>query len=733
MRRASSQALKAIGGDVHEGPSLIDLELKQTSRAQLDRLLRPRSIALVGASSTRGSLGDCVLSNLEVAGYPGELHLVNPKRPTIHGRACLGSIEELPVGVDCAVLAIPGPAVVESVRACAARQVGSAIVFSAGFAEAGEAGRSAQAELQGIAREHGMIVEGPNCLGMVNYVDGIPLTFVVTPPQEREDAPGVAIVSQSGALAAVMAVNMRHHGIPLTYSVSTGNEAAIGVEDFIEHLIGDRTTRVFALVVEQFRQPKRFLNLVRRANEAGQMIVLLHPGRSGKARSSAATHTGAMAGDYEVMHTLVTHAGVIHVESMEELVDVTQVLVRCRELPSGGTAVFTESGAFKALALDLCERVGLELPELSPQAREALKEALPAFIPPSNPLDLTAQGLVDPDLYRRTLPPVLNEERLGSVLLGIILTDPKTTQLKLPPIVDAIRSLSPRKPMVFAALDEGAPFDFPELATLRKMGVACFPSPERAIRALAHVTSFALRRAARDHAPLADGVTTRPMEGVLSEWESKNILLQLGVAVPQGRLAQSREEAVLIALEVGFPVVIKAQSAALPHKSDAGGVILAIESQAELLDGWAMLLSNVQTARPDIVLDGVLVERMSEKGIELIVGGRNDPEWGPVLVVGAGGVLAEAMGDVRLIPPDLPRGQIVEQLRKLRCGALLDGFRGSPPLDVAAVAEVVAKVGSLMRSTPEIVEIDINPLVVYRRGKGAVALDALISAERIKR
>ena len=204
------------------------------------------------------------------------------------------------------------------------------------------------------------------------------------------------------------------------------------------------------------------------------------------------------------------------------------------------------------------------------------------------------------------------------------------------------------------------------------------------------------------------------MEGVLSEWESKSILVQLGIAVPQGRLARSMEEAVLIAAEIGFPVVMKAQSAELPHKSDAGGVILAIESKAELLDGWGMLHRNVKAARPDIVLDGVLVERMSEKGMELIVGGRNDPDWGPVLVVGAGGVLAEAMGDVRLIPADLSGGQIEEELRKLRCGALFDGFRGSPPLDVAAVAEVAAKVGCLMRSTREIVEIDINPLVVYR-------------------
>jgi len=711
---------------------LIELEAKGTTRAQLDRLLRPRSIALVGASAKPGSLGDCVLTNLDVAGYLGELHLVNPKRPVIHGQTCMGSIEELPAGIDCAVLAIPGSAVVESVRACALRGVGSAIVFSAGFAEAGEAGRNAQRELQSIAREHGMIVEGPNCLGMVNYVDAIPLTFVVTPPQTRSAVRGVTIVSQSGALAAVIAVNMLHHGIRLTYSVSTGNEAVIGVEDFVEHLIGDQATRVFALVVEQFRQPKRFLELVRRAREAGQLIVLLHPGRSLTARASATTHTGAIAGDYDVMHTLVTHAGVIHVDTMEEFVDVAQMLVRCRELPCGGAAIFTESGAFKALALDLCDRVGLELPELSSRAHAALKEALPAFIPPSNPLDLTAQGLVDPDLYWRTLPPILEEDRFGSVLLGIILTDPKTTQLKLPPIVGAIRSLASRKPVVFAALDEGAPFNFPKLEELRELGVACFPSPERAIRALAHVTSFALRRTIHEDALLDEGPIPKPIEGILLEWESKSVLAHLGIAVPRGRLALSVDEAVRIAAEIGFPAVLKAQAAALPHKSDAGGVILGVGSEAEVREAWSTLHRNVHSARPEIALAGVLVERMVERGLELIVGGRNDPLWGPILLVGAGGVLAEAMGDVRLIPSDLPRQQIEDELRKLRCGSLLDGFRGLPALDVAAVAEVVAKIGGLMRIAPEIIEIDINPLVVYRLGEGAVALDALISAEKCK-
>lgn len=705
-----------------------NLEAKGTTRPELDRLLRPHSIALVGASVKPGSLGDCVLTNLEDAGYPGELYLVNPNRPVIHGRTCLGSIEELPAGIDCAVLAIPGPAVVESVRACAIKGVGSVIVFSAGFAEAGEAGRSAQSELQSIAREHGMIVEGPNCLGMVNYVNGIPLTFVITPPQSPKEVAGAAIISQSGALAAVIAVNMRHHGIPLSYSISTGNEAVIGVEDFVEHLIGDHATRVFALVVEQFRQPKRLLELVHRVREADQFVVLLHPGRSSTARASAATHTGAIAGDYDVMHTLVTHAGVIHVDTMEELVDVSQILVRCRELPSGGAAIFTESGAFKALALDLCDRVGLQLPGLSSRAHAALEEALPAFIPPSNPLDLTAQGLVDPDLYRRTLPPILEEVQFGSALLGIILTDTITTRLKLPPILGAIRSLASRKPIVFAALDEGAPFDFPELEELRALGVACFPSPERAIRALAHVTSFALRTTVRDDAFSDERAIRRPIEGILSEWESKSILAQWGIAVPRGQLARNVDEAVRIAGEIGFPVVLKAQAAALPHKSDAGGVLLGICSEAEVREAWSTLHRNVHRARPEITLAGVMVERMGEKGLELIVGGRNDPQWGPVLLVGAGGVLAEAMRDVRLIPSDLPKWQIEDELRKLRCAPLLDGFRGSPALDLAAVADVAAKIGRMLRIAPEIIEIDINPLVVYRVGKGAVALDALISA-----
>jgi acyl-CoA synthetase (NDP forming) len=666
-----------------------------------------------------------VLRNLEAAGYTGELYPVNPKRSMIHGRQCLASVDDLPQGVDCAVLAIPANAVLEAAAACARRGVRSLIAFSAGFAESGEAGRSVQRELERIAGEHSMIIEGPNCLGLVNYVDRIPLTFIVTQLPSRSHAPGVAIISQSGALAAVLAVNMQHHGITLSYSISTGNEVALGVEDAVEHFIADSHTYVMALVVEQFRQPKRFLELARRAREAGKFMVLLHPGSSSAARASATTHTGAMAGNYDVMRVFVSRQGAVSVESMEELVDVCQVLVRCRTLPQGGTAIFAESGAFKALALDLCERIGLELPPLIGRSYERMRAALPEFIPPSNPLDVTAQGLVDPGLYRRTLPPIIEDERFGSVVLDIILTDSTTTGLKLPPILDSLRELRPEKPVIFAAMDEGAPTVSVALNELRQLGVACFPSPERALRALAHVTALATKERKRklvQTEPAQKGIVVQA--GVLPEYRSKAILAKLGVPVPEGGLARSLDEAFLIAQKIGFPVALKAQAADLPHKSNAGGVALSIAGKEALADGWAVLYRNLATHKPGLVLDGVLVERMSEKGVELIVGARNDPDWGPVLLAGFGGVLAEVINDRRLMPPDLSVDEICEELERLRCAPLLRGFRGSPPLDVRAAAEIVQALGRLMLAVPAIQEVDINPVVVYPHG--AVALDALI-------
>lgn len=692
----------------------------------LSRLITPRSVAIVGASPTLGALGNSVMRNLERHGFAGDVHLINPKRDEIDGRPCLPSIDALPEGVDVAILAIPGPAVLGAVRALAERKAGGAIIFSAGFAEGGDEGLAAQAEVARIARDHGMIVLGPNCLGLVNYAAGIPLTFIEAPVLERDGKPQVAIVSQSGAMAVVLGTTLMAKELGLTLSVSTGNEAASGVEDYVEHLLGDPATQAIAMIVEQFRQPQRFLALAAQAREMGKPIVLLHPGTSSAARESAATHTGAMAGDWQLMKAKVTRAGAILVDSLEALGDVTELAVRAGTVRAGGTAVLTESGAFKALTLDLAEQIGLDLPQMSGVTAEALRGAIPDFIPVSNPMDLTAQALVDPDLYRRTLVPLLADDAYVALVFGIIQTDPATASRKFPHITEAITSLKPSKPVIFAGLDEGAEVPADYLRGLRAAGVTYFPSPDRAFRALRHLTRAAGRHDARsDAAPLQLDVPG----GVVPEYRAKQLLAPTGIPFPAGGFAPSVEEAKLIAATVGYPVALKAQAAALSHKSDAGGVILGIADEAALEAAWERLHRNVAAFDAAIALDGGQVEAMGRRGVELIIGARNDPDWGPVILVGFGGVTAELLHDVRLLPIDLPREAILAELRALKQGPLLDGYRGSPALDVDAVAALIEKLGQVLAGTSSIREIDLNPVIVYPRGEGVVALDALILAD----
>ena len=726
------------GADPFINHRVIDKEgnstlIKPSARKAIDRLLRPRSVAIVGASPTPSSFGASVLRNLQEAGFAGELHLINPKRSEVHGLPCLPAIDELPHGVDCAVLAIPRASVLEAVAACGRRGVGGVIIFSAGFAESGAAGQAEQQEIAAIAEAAGMIVEGPNCLGMVNFVDGIPLTFVLTPSARHSSAQGIAIVSQSGAMAAVVGVALRHRDVGISYSISTGNEAVSTVEDFVDYLIDDPHTKVILMIVEKFRRPAEFLALAARARECGKFIVLLHPGRSSAARASAETHTGAMAGDYAVMRTKVSHVGVLVVDLLEELLDVSEVLLLSRHLPRGGAAVFTESGAFKAITLDLCESLGLALPPLSDATTSALRQALPEFIPPSNPLDLTAQGLVDTDLYRRCLPPILADDRYGSLVLGIILTDEATSELKFPPILGALKALNPTKPVIFAGLDEGAQVLPTYIHELRSLGVPFFPTPERAFRALAHVARFA----AAEESRRSDGRGSSPQgtrlqelpRGILPEYRSKLVLQALGIPIPHGSLARSIDQAQAIAEQIGYPVALKAQSGQLSHKSDAGGVVLGLADAEALAAGWLRMHNNIAAKHPELLLDGVLVERMGAYGLELIVGARNDPDWGPVLLIGAGGVVAEALNDVRLIPPGLSLTEIVDEFHQLKSSALLRGFRGARPCDVRAVAEIVQRLGAFLVEYPQVREIDLNPVVVYPEGEGAVALDALIVTE----
>ena len=702
------------------------LNLPAAPAASLDRLLRPRSVVIVGASDKPGALGASVLSNLTRNGFAGDIHLINPKRAEIGGRPCLPSVDALPEGVDAAVLAIPRVAVLETVQALAARKVGAAVIFSAGFAEGGEDGLAEQRAIGRIAAEAGMVVEGPNCLGMTNFIDRVPLTFVETDTRPLGDRAGIGIVSQSGAMTCVLGTTLASRDLGLSFSISTGNEAASGVEDYVDYLLDDASTQVIAMIVEQFRKPRRFLAAARRARALGKTLVLLHPGKSSAARESAATHTGAMAGDYQLMRVKVERAGVIFAETLEELGDIAEIALRCPTIPAGGVAVLGESGAFKALTLDLCEALDLDLPKVDDSNAPALRAALPDFVGVSNPLDLTAQGLVDPDLYYRTLAALFEDDRFGSIVAGIIQTDPVTVGIKLPPILRAVGELRPAKPVIFAGLDEGADVAQDYIDQLRAFGIPYFPSTERAMRALKRLNDHARRDFSEgDTSPL--GAAALPDQGgVIPEYRAKAILARFGIPFPQGAFCTSVEQAMSAAETIGYPVALKAQSADLSHKSDAGGVVLNLRDADELRAGWARLYANVAAHDPALTLDGALLEGMGERGVELIIGAKGDPDWGPVILAGFGGVTAEILQDVRLFTPDLPVDAIVRELHQLKQAVLLRGFRGSPALDVEAVAQIIATLGRVLLAEPSIREIDLNPVIVYPEGKGAVALDALM-------
>ncbi|SER45453.1 Acyl-CoA synthetase (NDP forming) [Sphingobium sp. YR768] len=703
------------------------LDQRTIAAPSLDRLLRPRSVAIVGASDKPGSLGASVLANLLRQGFDGPIHLVNPKRADIGGRPCVASVDDLPEAVDVAVLAIPRMGVLDSIRGLARKGVGAAVIFSAGFAEDGPQGLADQQEIARIARESGMVVEGPNCLGLVNFRDNVSLTFIEMPEAKAQGDQRVGIVSQSGAMAAVLATTMIHREVPLSCYISTGNEAASGIEDYLAYLVDQQDTAVIALIAEHIRDPARFLGAARAARAAGKSVVLLHPGRSAAGAASAATHTGAMAGDHAVMAVHVQRAGVILVDSLEELGDVVEILTRSPQAGIGGTGVIAESGAFKAMMLDLAETVDLNLPKLTDADSPALRAALPDFVPVTNPMDITAQGLVDPGLYGRTLAALAQDDRIGTILLTLIQTDTGTSHIKFGAVLDALKQIGAAKPIIVGGVDEGGGVFAEDLTALRQASVTYLPTAERTLRALARIAAHRQRDAtvATLHAQAVDGLSQ--VGSTIPEHRSKAIMGAQGIAFPAFELAQSAAEAVAAADRLGYPVVLKAQSAELPHKSDAGGVIINLADAHAVAAGWDRLMANLAASRPGLLLDGVLVEGMAAKGVELIVGARNDPHWGATILVGFGGVAAELLHDVCLLPPDLTRDAIIAQIRTLRMAPLLDGFRGAPAMDIGAVADIVQRLGQMVAATPAIREVDLNPVIVYPQGQGAIALDALIS------
>ncbi|MBO9649356.1 MAG: acetate--CoA ligase family protein [Variovorax sp.] len=715
-----------------------DLQASRASRlpaARLDlqHVLTPRSIAIVGASADPRSFGGFVQGNLERFGYEGALHLVSRGSVEINGRACVKSVDELPEGIDLAVLAIPEAGVLDAVRALAARRCHAAVLFASGYAEAGEEGQARQEALAQVAQEAGIVLVGPNCMGFTNLAAGVPVTFEPLAARERERRPGVGVVAQSGFMAATLRDAFLGNGVPVTSVFSTGNEVSLCAEDVVAHYIGDAQTRVITVYAEQIRRPRLFLQLAAEARAKGKPVVLLMPGRSERAREAAQSHTGALAGDHATATALLRREAVVVVESLDELLDTTAILLRYPQPPVGGAAFVTGSGAMKNIALDFADDLGLELPELEPATVDKLRAMLPAYAVAENPLDYTTIGVRQPGLIGELLLTMLEDARIGSIVLAIPVGPVVAQKDKAEHIVPAIAKA--RKPAVLVLTGDASPIEPFFTEAIHASGVPLFRSADRALRALHRVAAYgeALQRAARASqgqsrpVPLPGPI---PANGIFPEYLGKGWLARAGLTVPRGALARSADEAVRIASDIGFPVVVKAQASELPHKSDVGGVLVGLADEAALREGWQRLRDNVGRHRPELSLDGALVEAMGPRGLELVVGAKRDPEWGPVVLVGLGGIWIEALKDVRLIPADMAEDDIVVELGRLKAAAVLRGTRGEAGVDLRAIARVVALVGEQMRANPQISEIDINPLVAYPASvtPSVLALDALVVA-----
>jgi acetyl coenzyme A synthetase (ADP forming)-like protein len=693
----------------------------------LDSILRPRSIAVVGASRQFGSIGHEVVSNLLRCGFTGPVYPVNPRASSVKSIKAYPSVTAIPDPVDLAVIAVPKQFVVTAAEECGRKGIAGLVVISAGFREVGGAGAEREQALLSVVRRYGMRLIGPNCLGVLNAEPAVSMnaTFApVMPPSGR-----VAFVSQSGALGLSVLDYAREYGIGIAQFVSIGNRPDVSSNDLLAYWEHDANVDVILMYVETFGNPRRFLEAAGRISKT-KPIVVVKSGRSKSGARAASSHTGALAGSDRAVDAMLAQAGVIRAETVEELFELA-IALEARPLPrSRRTAVVTNAGGPGILAADALEARGLELPAFAPITESRLRLLLPEEASLRNPVDMIASATAD--AYREVLTAVLADPGVDSAIA--IFVPPIVTKQR--DVVDAITTASAGrngKPVLAVLMGrEGLPEG---RADLREAGIPAYIFPESAARALAIMArqrEWAARPAQLPELLLVDhDRSARLMQEarasgrrLLTGEAPLALLRSYGIPSVPGRVARDAAAAVAIAGEVGYPVALKVASEQIAHKSDIGGVRIGLERADDVRKAFDEIVRNASQVVDRDAIDGILVQRMAGPGRELIVGLARDPSFGPLIMFGLGGVLAEALQDVvfRLAP--LTRWDAAEMCRSIRGSALLQAFRGAPPVDFRALEDVLLRVSQLGCAFPEIEELDLNPLLVSETG--VVAVDARI-------
>ena len=705
--------------------TLSDPQRPRPSRAEapdLDRLLDPGAIAILGASDDPARIGGRPLRYMIEAGFDRPIYPVNPKRDTVQGLKAYPAIADVPGPVDCALVAVPANIVVETLEACAAEGVKSAVIFSSGFAEMDAEGAARQARLTEIARRTGLRIVGPNCLGIFNAAIGFYATFSSSLDAGRPPPGHIAIVSQSGAYGSHVFALARAKRLGVRYWITTGNECDVEIAEGIAWAALADDVSVIVAYAEGVRDGAGLRHGLDLARAAGKPVIFMKVGRSEIGAAAAASHTAALAGSDAIYDAVFRQHGAYRAASTEAMLDAAYVC-SAGVFPKGRRiGLVTISGGVGVQMADAASDLGLDVAAMPEPAQAKLKEILP-YAATRNPVDITAQAFNDLSLVSRNLELML-EEGGYDVIVAFF-----TMVAASPYIVDdllaalgGLRRRFPGRPVVLSMV---APPDI--VARYEDAGFLVFEDPGRAIAAVAALAGFGRGFARPPSDPPPSVPVTALPEGALSERDSKAVLGAAGLPVIEERLVDSAEAAAKAAEEIGSPVAMKVNSPDIGHKTEIGGVLLNIDTPAAARKGYATLLARAAEAAPGAQLDGVLVAPMVADGVETILGVQHDPVFGPAVMFGLGGIFAEALGDVVFRIAPFGADEARRMLGEIKGHAVLGGLRGRPRADLDALAEALAALSAFAAATAGKVEsVDINPFIVRPEGQGAVAVDALI-------
>jgi len=689
----------------------------------LDTFFEPESVAVVGASRDPEKLGYSVLANLKEGGYSGRLYPVNPKADEILDLEAYPSVLDIPGAVDLAVIVIPYPFVPDVLEQCGQKEIPSVVVITAGFREAGREGLERERELVETARKYDLRLIGPNCLGVIDTATPLNATFAAGMPPSGP----IAFMSQSGALGTAVLDMAMAGRIGFSKFASLGNKADVSEIDLLEAWGDDPDSRVILIYVEGLPDGQKFIQMARQITRR-KPVVAIKSGVTASGSRAVSSHTGSLAGSEAAYKAAFRQAGVIRATSMESLFDYARAFAYQPLLGGDRIAIVTNAGGPGILATDALEHAGLDITRLSNETMEALAEYLPGAASVANPVDVLGDALAD--RYEHAIQLVLNDSKVDGLI--VIVTPQAMTEIEKTAHAVGQRARNADKPVLACFMGEArieAGVD-----VLWQYGVPNYPFPERAAAALAAMSQYRRERERPVFKPQPSEVCIPIVRELfdrvradgrvsIGDAEAREVLECYGFTVPQSHLAETTEEAVEAAERIGYPVVLKVASPDILHKTDVGGVKLNLSSPDDVRDAFDLIVYRAGRYMPDARIWGCQVQQMVPTGREVLVGMSRDPQFGPLVAFGLGGIYVEALKDVAFRVAPFSRQEANEMIQEIRSYALLEGVRGEPPADHEAMVDALLRISRLVTDFPEIVELDINPLMVFEEGRGAMAID----------